>query len=315
MTPQYDVFIAYSRYNRDFVERLTSDLRKHHVKVWVDTLELKVGEQFRQRIEDGIEQSRFFCFVLSDASLKSYFARTVELESAFARMVKEKSESFILPLRLRCREKPPLQLSTYHYLDFSSRKMYTPSFKALVNRILQIEELFTGARLYKNVDTSMTGTMVGVGEPLRQAPYRGTYVKVFFENGLIRSMETYTDGKADGAKSVVYDKYGRVSEIVLFRNNQVIDSWRYEYKGSHGVRKYKWVSCPGEHPHQRLAYDLRGNKISEENVSPEGILKNNAEGWAIKRYVRDATDKVTGHEFFDERKQKIRTAAIPGANS
>jgi antitoxin component YwqK of YwqJK toxin-antitoxin module len=310
VSPEHDVFISYSRQNSRFVNRLVADLRDHQVKVWIDTLEIKVGDQFMHRIEDGIQKSKFFCFVISDASLKSFFIRRFELEAAFAKMAQERRSGFILPLRLNCKRKIPLQLSTYQYLNFSSHRLYMSNLKSLVNRILLTDELFTGNRLYKNVDTSMTGTMVGVGEPLKQPPYRGSYIRAFFEQGRIRSMETYSDGKPDGAKSVLYDEKGRVVEIMLFRNNKVIDSWRYEYSLKTGLRKYKWVCRPGEHAHQRLEYDRQGNKIREANVDSQGLVQNGNEGWAIKEYVRNANGNVTEYKYFTKNTRLIRTEKI-----
>lgn len=310
MIPEYDAFISYSRRNSVFVKRLVSDLQNHHVKVWLDTLEIKVGDQFRQCIENGIERSRFFCFIISNASLQSYFARRVELEAAFAMMAREQRNRFILPLRLQCTESIPLQLSTFHYLDFSSPKSYMPNLNLLVKRLLQIDENFTGTRLYKSVDTSMSGTMVGMGEPLRQPPHRGSYIRVFFNQGRIRFMETYSHGRADGAKSVVYDPLGRVSEIALFRDNKLIDTWQYEYDEKTGLRKYKWVCRPGATPHQRLEYDRCGNKIRESNVNPDGLIQACDEGWAIKQYVRDKEGNVVAYRFLNERNKLIRTEQI-----
>lgn len=309
MEPKFDVFISYSRQDRAFVDKLVTDLQDHQLRVWLDRLEIKPGEQFRQCIEDGIEKSRFLCFVISNASLKSYVARKVELESAFAKMMRENRTDFILPLRLRSTRKLPLQLSTHHYLDFSSPKSYMTNLKKLVKRISQTDENFTGSRLYKNVDTSMTGTMVGVGEPLRQPPYRGSFVRVFFDRGRIKTMETYSDGKPDAAKSVLHDAKGRVSEIVLFRDNQVIDTWRYQYHPRTGLRQFKWVHRPGFPAHERFEYDRKGNKTTEARVNQTGKLVNGPEGWATKRFVRDAENPNTilRYEYLNAADRLLRT--------
>jgi hypothetical protein len=307
MKYSYDVFIAYSRVDRVFVDRLVTDLKALQVRVWQDTLELQVGDQFRQKIEDAILRSRFFCFVMSNSSLRSFFVRRVELEAAFAKLLRQKRGSFILPLRLEKVRSSPLLLSTYHYLDFISKRMYSHNVKALANRILMKENGFTGSLLFKSVDTSMSGVMVGVGEPLKQAPNRGAFTRVFYESGQIRSMETYLDGKATGAKSVMYDSKGRVAEILLICNSKIVDAWKYQYDKRSGLRKFKFVCLPGEHPHQRLEYDLHGNKIAEAHMSPSGYVVNSDQGWAIKKYVRDGQGKIVECQYLDEVGKSVRT--------
>jgi len=66
-----DVFISYSHRNAKFVRRLVDDLRAHGIDPWVDTLELTIGDRPRQRIEAAINDSRYFCLVVSPASMAS----------------------------------------------------------------------------------------------------------------------------------------------------------------------------------------------------------------------------------------------------
>jgi hypothetical protein len=265
-----DVFISYSRADRAFVDRLVADLRDHHIDVWLDTLELVVGDQFRHRVEEGIEGSRYFCIVISPAAMSSFFVRRFELEPALTRMIAERRIGYVLPLLLKKpRRALPAMLRTLQYLDFSDMRTYLDNLQRLVRRLRLDSESFCGSRLYKNVDTALTGTMVGVG-PLKQLPHHGAAVRVHYTDGRIVSMETYTDGKPDGAKSVIYDQHKRVSEIVLFRKDQVVDTWYYVYSRTTGKRKYKLISRPGARPHLRIEYDAAGYKITEAYLAADG---------------------------------------------
>jgi Uncharacterized protein conserved in bacteria len=239
-----DVFISYSRSDERFVKRFAQELEDHHLSVWVDRLELQVGDQFRSRIEDGIAACKYCVVVMSPAAFQSYFVRRVELESALNRMISEKRDGFILPLLISgSADDIPLLLRTIQYMDFRNKRTTARNLATLAARI-RGDEGFTGARLVKGIDVTLSGQMVGIGE-LKQKARRGTSFTLFYEDGLVRSMEMYTDGKADGAKAVEYDGKGRVLRITLFRGNLAVDAWTYEYSPRTGLRHYKLISLPG----------------------------------------------------------------------
>ncbi len=285
-----DVFISYSHRNAKFVGRLVDDLRAHGIDPWVDTLELTIGDRPRQRIEAAISDSRYFCLVVSPASMASYYVKQLEIEAAFQHMVRKRRRRFILPILWRFPKRDlPLMLGSFHYLDFGNRRLYTNNISRLVQRLQLDEEHFTGSRLYKNVDTSLMGHMYGVG-PLQQLPRHGAAVKLFFEDGRVTGMHTYTDGEVDGTKEVRYDDRGRVYEITLERRGKVQDTWRYVY-GPDGVRTEKLVLLPGHPPHLRWCYDADGNKLSEEYLRPDGT-PDDSRGFARKRFIRDKSGTI-----------------------
>jgi hypothetical protein len=264
---RWDVFIAYSRKNAKFVEKLKNDLDGHHISVWLDTLEIDVGDQPHQKIEEGIENCKYFCLVISNASMKSYYVRKFEIEGAFTQMAREKRATFILPIiRQMPKKKLPPILGSFHYLDFSTQIKYNENIAKLVRKIKLPDEKFTGTRVYKNIDTSMMGHMVGVGQ-MRQLSNMGYCLKVHYHDGLIRTVEEFLNGKPNSAKSIIYDSKGRVSEIIMFRKNKVVNTWRYTYDSKTGRRAYKLVIDPGEKPHLKMFYDKGGNKTSEEKIS------------------------------------------------
>jgi len=274
-----DVFISYSRKNKRFADILAADLRDHQVTVWLDTLEIEPGDRPRQRIEDAIEQCTFFCLIISEASMSSFYVRKLELEAAFAKMISSRRDTFILPL---LRQKPksnlPLMLRSFHYLDCSN-----------IKKVKLSDENFTGPRLYKNLDTSFTGHMVGVG-PIHQIPHHGAAVCLYFHDGRVRTMETYLDGKPDATKSVIYDEKMRVFEIVLFRDNKVVDTWQYIYDLHTGLRSQKIVYKPGQKPHLVMEYDQHGRRISESYYLQDGQA-DDSKGYAQIRWTFDADGK------------------------
>jgi hypothetical protein len=78
---------------------------------------------------------------------------------------------------------------------------------------------------------------------------------------LIRTAELYAEGKEDAVKAFVYDDKDRVREIVLFRNNKVVDTWQYHYDEQTGVVTKKLIIRPGLPAHLEEIYDEQGIKI------------------------------------------------------
>jgi len=62
---EYDVFVSYSKKDADFVRSLVAALEARGVRVWYDGGEIRIGESFMRRIEDALEQSRYFLPVIS----------------------------------------------------------------------------------------------------------------------------------------------------------------------------------------------------------------------------------------------------------
>jgi hypothetical protein len=66
-----DVFISYSRKDRDFVVRLHKALQDRQRGVWVDLEDIPPSAEWREKIRAGIEGARAFVIVLSPASIES----------------------------------------------------------------------------------------------------------------------------------------------------------------------------------------------------------------------------------------------------
>ncbi|MEO0985004.1 MAG: TIR domain-containing protein [Cyanobacteria bacterium J06639_14] len=64
-TPQPDIFISYSRKERDFVKQLTTELEKHNWKVWIDWQHIPVAADWREKVAEGIRDAHTFIAVVS----------------------------------------------------------------------------------------------------------------------------------------------------------------------------------------------------------------------------------------------------------
>jgi hypothetical protein len=94
----YSCFISYSTADKDFVDRLYADLQVRGVRCWFAPEDLKIGDLFRQRIDDAIRVHDKLLLVLSEDSVRSDWVRE-EVESCLERERREK-RVVLFPIRL-----------------------------------------------------------------------------------------------------------------------------------------------------------------------------------------------------------------------
>lgn len=94
----YSCFVSYSSRDQEFVDRIYADLQANGVRCWLATEDLKIGDKFRQRIDEAIRSHDKLLVVLSEASVNSTWVEE-EVESAFARERKENG-LVLFPVRL-----------------------------------------------------------------------------------------------------------------------------------------------------------------------------------------------------------------------
>ena len=124
-------FISYTYQDREFVERLANDLKKHGVPVWWDQWEIRVGESIIQKVNEGIDSSAYLIAVLSSDSVQSHWVQR-EINSALMRQLSVEKNIIILPLVLADCEVPPL-LCEIKWADF--RNDYESGLKSLLERL------------------------------------------------------------------------------------------------------------------------------------------------------------------------------------
>ena len=90
---EWDFFISHASVDKTTIVRpLAEALRAGGARVWFDELELRVGDDIRARIDDGLARSRFGVVVLSSAFLEGRHWTENELSGLFA------NETRILPI-------------------------------------------------------------------------------------------------------------------------------------------------------------------------------------------------------------------------
>ncbi len=67
----YDLFISYSRRDKDFVRQLWEALTQAKQTTWVDWNDIPPAEDWRQEIYRGIEAANNFVFIISPHSTSS----------------------------------------------------------------------------------------------------------------------------------------------------------------------------------------------------------------------------------------------------
>ena len=55
---EYDVFLSYSRKDKETVHALAERLRGDGVRVWLDVWEIEPGDPIGMKIQHGVEKSR-----------------------------------------------------------------------------------------------------------------------------------------------------------------------------------------------------------------------------------------------------------------
>lgn len=111
------VFICYSHEDKDFVEKLSVDLVKNKIHIWLDTWELQVGDSLIEKIDEAITESEAILVVLSKSSLESAWCKK-ELNASLIRELSEKNV-LVLPLLIEDCE-IPLFLREKKYADFKT---------------------------------------------------------------------------------------------------------------------------------------------------------------------------------------------------
>lgn len=113
LKPNKVVFISHDHDDADFAENIKFRLEKENIECWIDSERLKIGQDWREEIDTGIENSLAIIAVMTPESRKSEY---VTYEWAYA-WGKEKK---IFPLMLKKTALHP-RLESLQFLDFTNR--------------------------------------------------------------------------------------------------------------------------------------------------------------------------------------------------
>lgn len=97
-TEFYSCFISYSSKDAAFASRLHADLENNGVRCWYAPEDIKIGEEFRQRIDDAIREYDKLLLVLSQYSVRSDWVQD-EVEACFERERRQRRQ-VLFPIRL-----------------------------------------------------------------------------------------------------------------------------------------------------------------------------------------------------------------------
>jgi uncharacterized protein YjbI with pentapeptide repeats len=94
----YSCFISYSSRDEALAQRLRVDLRDSGVRCWFAPEDLKIGDEFRSRIDESIQVYDRLLLILSEYSVKSRWVQK-EVETAFEKEGKE-NRIVLFPIRI-----------------------------------------------------------------------------------------------------------------------------------------------------------------------------------------------------------------------
>lgn len=94
---EYDIFISHASEDKeDFVRPLAEKLESLGIKTWYDEFKLKIGDSLRQKIDEGLINSRYALVVLSDSFLKKKSWTEYELNGLTSKEMN--GQKVILPI-------------------------------------------------------------------------------------------------------------------------------------------------------------------------------------------------------------------------
>lgn len=125
------VFLSYSRKDKDFVDKFLADLKSTGINVWFDQRDIHAGDKtWQEQIVDGILKSPIFVIVLSPNSVKS---DEVNSELIIARQHK-KTIVPVLYKPVEISKKMQYQLAGKQYIDFSKGD-YSDNLLKVINNL------------------------------------------------------------------------------------------------------------------------------------------------------------------------------------
>jgi hypothetical protein len=94
----YSCFISYSSRDEALAQCLHADLQNKGVRCWFAPEDLKIGDEFRSRIDESIQGYDRLLLILSESSVKSRWVQK-EIETAFEKEAKE-NRIVLFPVRI-----------------------------------------------------------------------------------------------------------------------------------------------------------------------------------------------------------------------
>lgn len=127
------VFISHSHEDKKIVRRITDDLRKCGIQVWLDEDLISPGEQWADKITEAFEKSDAILVIMSHNTAKSRW-QISEIAFAVATQRKDPSKR-IIPVLIDRQADVPFFLKDLVYCDLSSETLYQENLELLLRAL------------------------------------------------------------------------------------------------------------------------------------------------------------------------------------
>ncbi|HEX2906611.1 MAG TPA: HEAT repeat domain-containing protein [Phototrophicaceae bacterium] len=124
------VFVSYKHEDNDFATMVIRQLQLAGFQIWIDTEQLRAGENWRESINYAIKEALALVLIISPEARASEY---VTYEWAFAQGAGVK----IVPILVRPTDRLHPQLEMLQYLDFTDRAR--PPWDKLIRRLWEIQ--------------------------------------------------------------------------------------------------------------------------------------------------------------------------------
>lgn len=141
------IFVSHSSLDKPFVRLLKQELEKHHLNIWLDEVEIRVGQSITEEISTAILNSEVFCFIISSNSEKSNWVSR-EFNSKLPLVIS--GEAVVIPCRLDDSKIPTL-ISDIKYADF--RHSFKKGIEDVINAVRVKEEIKFKKIVYQTTDS------------------------------------------------------------------------------------------------------------------------------------------------------------------
>jgi hypothetical protein len=132
------VFISYSSNDEVKVLRLVNELKENGVDVWFDQEEIMPGDDFIERMRQGINGCAYYLLCISPSFDKKTSQSWVKHEFRLAMLKEQENNSnCIIPVRIKSGGGVPAEIGSRAYADLSTPLKWEKN----INRLIRVLKL------------------------------------------------------------------------------------------------------------------------------------------------------------------------------